>query len=84
MDLPNGRSLDVAVKKISSAFKNAEEGKRLLREIKLMKHFNHENVNFLKQFPAQITTKQHSFYAFSFIKDYRIDRNIETKDIRAV
>jgi mitogen-activated protein kinase 6 len=34
----------VAIKKISSAFENAIDAKRTLREIKLVRHLNHENI----------------------------------------
>ena len=34
----------VAMKKIANAFDNHLDAKRTLREIKLMKHLNHENV----------------------------------------
>lgn len=34
----------VAIKKIARAFEDAIDAKRILREIKLMKKFSHENV----------------------------------------
>jgi mitogen-activated protein kinase 1/3 len=34
----------VAIKKVSKAFEDAVDAKRILREIKLMKKFSHENV----------------------------------------
>eukprot|EP00967_Tisochrysis_lutea_P149885 scaffold289031_cov23-Tisochrysis_lutea.AAC.1 len=34
----------VAVKKIAKAFEHLTDAKRTLREIKIMRHFNHENV----------------------------------------
>jgi len=34
----------VAIKKITRAFEDPVDGKRILREIKLMKKFSHENV----------------------------------------
>jgi mitogen-activated protein kinase 1/3 len=37
----------VAIKKISRAFEDPIDAKRILREIKLMKRFSHENVMFL-------------------------------------
>lgn len=36
----------VAIKKISRAFEDPIDAKRILREIKLMKNFTHENVVF--------------------------------------
>eukprot|EP00009_Paramoeba_aestuarina_P003729 CAMPEP_0201511140 /NCGR_PEP_ID=MMETSP0161_2-20130828/3631_1 /ASSEMBLY_ACC=CAM_ASM_000251 /TAXON_ID=180227 /ORGANISM="Neoparamoeba aestuarina, Strain SoJaBio B1-5/56/2" /LENGTH=375 /DNA_ID=CAMNT_0047906503 /DNA_START=84 /DNA_END=1211 /DNA_ORIENTATION=+ len=38
------RNCNVAIKKIENVFSNATEAKRALRETKLMRHFNHENV----------------------------------------
>ena len=35
---------DVAVKKIGNAFDNRIDAKRTLREIKLLRHMDHENV----------------------------------------
>jgi serine/threonine protein kinase len=37
----------VAIKKISRAFEDPIDAKRILREIKLMKKFSHENVSAL-------------------------------------
>jgi serine/threonine protein kinase len=34
----------VAIKKISKAFEHLKDTKRTLREIKLLRHFHHENV----------------------------------------
>lgn len=41
-DTETGES--VAVKKINNAFEDAIDCKRILRELKLLRHFNHENV----------------------------------------
>lgn len=40
----------VAVKKIANAFDNYMDAKRTLREIKLLRHLDHENVSFLRNF----------------------------------
>ena len=40
----------VAVKKIANAFDNYMDAKRTLREIKLLRHLDHENVSFLCYF----------------------------------
>ena len=37
----------VAIKKISRAFGDPVDAKRILREIKLMRKFEHENVSYL-------------------------------------
>ena len=36
---------EVAIKKIGNAFDNQIDAKRTLREIKLLRHMNHENVS---------------------------------------
>jgi mitogen-activated protein kinase 1/3 len=42
----------VAIKKISKAFADPIDAKRILREIKLMKELNHENVRTASTLPA--------------------------------
>jgi hypothetical protein len=37
----------VAIKKVSNAFQDLIDAKRILREMKLLRHFNHENVRAL-------------------------------------
>lgn len=36
---------EVAIKKVGNAFDNRIDAKRTLREIKLLRHMDHENVN---------------------------------------
>ena len=38
---------EVAIKKIGNAFDNQIDAKRTLREVKLLRHMNHENVSHL-------------------------------------
>jgi mitogen-activated protein kinase 1/3 len=33
----------VAIKKVTNAFQDLVDAKRILREMKLLRHFNHEN-----------------------------------------
>jgi len=42
--LPNGTYQPVAIKKIPHAFDDIIDAKRILREIKLLRHFDHENI----------------------------------------
>jgi serine/threonine protein kinase len=42
----------VAVKKIANAFDNHMDAKRTLREIKLLRHLDHENVSDLDSYQA--------------------------------
>jgi mitogen-activated protein kinase 1/3 len=48
----------VAIKKIIKIFNNKEETKRLLREIRLLKFFNHENIIKIKELqnPIKLTS----------------------------
>ena len=39
-----GVVLQVAIKKITDAFEDLIDAKRILREAKLLRHFDHENV----------------------------------------
>lgn len=36
---------EVAIKKVTNAFHNRIDAKRILREIKLLRHMNHDNVS---------------------------------------
>jgi len=42
--IDNSTGEKVAIKKISKAFEHLTDTKRTLREIKILRHFNHENV----------------------------------------
>ena len=44
MAMANGLRLQVAIKKIPGAFDDLVDAKRIVREIRLLRHFNHENV----------------------------------------
>ena len=39
---------DVAIKKVTNAFEDLVDAKRILREIKLLRHFDHENIIHIK------------------------------------
>lgn len=43
---------EVAIKKIGNAFDNRVDAKRTLREIKLLRHMDHENVSSSLMFEA--------------------------------
>jgi len=55
----------VAIKKISRAFEDPVDAKRILREIKLMKKFSHENVSFL----------EHLMISFAYVIFFADNRN---------
>lgn len=54
----------VAIKKVLNAFADTLDAKRILREVKLMKHFNHENVR-LSFTHARAPCTQQNFSTFS-------------------
>jgi p38 MAP kinase len=43
--LPDGTFLKVAIKKIARPFQSAVHAKRTYRELRMLKHMNHENVS---------------------------------------
>lgn len=55
---------EVAIKKISNAFDNRIDAKRTLREIKLLRHMNHENVSF---FSLHLCNQKTVFYSSYFV-----------------
>jgi serine/threonine protein kinase len=73
--------VNVAIKKIPKAFHNLTDTKRTLREIKLLRHFNHENVcshslslslSFLIPKPSRCRAQSHLAFAhtLSLCVDY--------------
>ncbi len=53
----------VAIKKIPNTFNDLTDAKRILREIKLMRHFEHENVRRLLAIPFVVCLPFHSRWA---------------------
>ena len=45
--LPDGTYLKVAIKKIARPFQSAVHAKRTYRELRMLKHMNHENVSII-------------------------------------
>jgi serine/threonine protein kinase len=57
---------EVAIKKIATAFANRIDAKRTLREIKILRHMNHDNVcNFASLHPVWFSFKLH----YNHLKD---------------
>lgn len=50
----------VAIKKIPKAFNDLTDAKRILREIKLMRHFEHENVRHAKRSAEPLDARSHA------------------------
>ena len=48
----------VAIKKVSKAFEDLVDAKRILREIKLLRHFDHENIIHVKDLGVSIIVKK--------------------------
>lgn len=67
----------VAIKKVSRAFEDPIDAKRILREIKLMKNFSHENVSLQTRYCStldyylSLTGHSYSGYHSSFANDGR-------------
>jgi serine/threonine protein kinase len=60
----------VAIKKISKAFDDLVDAKRILREIKLLQHFDHENIiTLVDLLPPPITTSLDQFEDVYIISD---------------
>lgn len=64
----------VAIKKIANAFDNKIDAKRTLREIKLLRHMDHENVSRLSHpRSVQLSAKRsHIFFSYSVLCDKHI------------
>lgn len=65
----------VAIKKIANAFDNHMDAKRTLREIKLLRHLDHENVRLVLLF-LQVLFNSVCLYLCMFVKvDILLHRN---------
>lgn len=66
VSLPLGQQ--VAIKKISNAFEVVTNAKRTLRELKILKHFKHDNIIAIKDIlqPKLPHSAFKSVYVFSF------------------
>ena len=51
----------VAIKKIGNAFDNRIDAKRTLREIKLLRHMDHENVSFASSMTLKFLIPQMNY-----------------------
>lgn len=56
----------VAVKKIANAFDNYMDAKRTLREIKLLRHLDHENVR-ISMIRSPFTSSISEFIDYQFV-----------------
>ena len=58
VDTRGGRAVRVAIKKVKSVFHEVEDGKRLLREVKVLRHFSHPNLMGIRaiEWPADYAT----------------------------
>lgn len=70
---------DVAIKKVAHAFKDLLDGKRIVREVRLMSQFNHENVvSILTMYHPQETDFD-DFYIVTDAMDADLHRIIKSK-----
>jgi len=70
----------VAIKKIHNAFENLRDAKRILREIKLLRHFNHENILGLKDIlkPNQPRDRFNEVYIVTELMDTDLHQIIQS------
>lgn len=62
---------EVAIKKIGNAFDNQIDAKRTLREIKLLRHMNHENVSSHVYVYISLPCDEHIYlYIYSTLQDF--------------
>ncbi len=72
----------VAIKKISKAFLDLVDAKRILREIKLLRHFSHENVCTLLDLVNPPSREQfHDIYLVMGFMDTDLGRIIRSKNV---
>lgn len=70
----------VAIKKISKAFEDIVDGKRILREIKLLQHFDHENViSIVDLLPPASVTEFEDVYIISDLMETDLHRIIYSR-----
>uniref|UniRef100_K3WYL3 Protein kinase domain-containing protein n=1 Tax=Globisporangium ultimum (strain ATCC 200006 / CBS 805.95 / DAOM BR144) TaxID=431595 RepID=K3WYL3_GLOUD len=77
----NSESKDkVAIKKISKAFEDIVDAKRILREIKLLQHFDHENViTIVDLLPPATVTEFEDVYIISDLMETDLHRIIYSR-----
>eukprot|EP00762_Andalucia_godoyi_P008249 ANDGO_02996.mRNA.1 Extracellular signal-regulated kinase 1 len=70
----------VAIKKIPKVFKDLIDGKRILREIKLLSHFNHENVISIRDImKPRSKTRYEDIYIVNELMDTDLHQVIRSK-----
>eukprot|EP00691_Histiona_aroides_P001844 EC852404.1.p1 GENE.EC852404.1~~EC852404.1.p1 ORF type:complete len:163 (+),score=49.02 EC852404.1:176-664(+) len=70
----------VGIKKIPDVFRDLVDGKRVLREIKLLQHFHHENVISLKDVMRPLSRSTfREFYFVTELMDTDLHRVIRSK-----
>lgn len=70
----------VAIKKISNAFDSLKYTKRTLREIRILRHFNHENILSLRDImPSYIYHNSNSIYIVTELMDTDLHQIIASK-----
>jgi len=69
----------VAVKKITSAFDDLVDAKRILREIRLLRHFNHENIIRVLDIPLPESKNFEDVYIVSELMETDLHRVIYSK-----
>jgi serine/threonine protein kinase len=77
----DGEGKKVAIKKVSRAFEDVTDAKRILREIKLLRHFNHDNVVKLGDMVNPFSKKEfEDVYLVMELMDSDLHRIIHSKN----
>ena len=75
-------NMKVAIKKVPNAFEDLIDAKRILREIKLLKYFDHENIISLLDVPRPDTrTGYNDIYIVTDLMETDLHRVIYSKQV---
>lgn len=75
-------NMKVAIKKIPNAFEDLVDAKRILREIKLLKYFDHENIVSLLDVPKpEARTGYNDIYIVTDLMDTDLHRVIYSRQV---
>lgn len=74
--------MKVAIKKVPNAFEDLIDAKRILREIKLLKYFDHENIISILDVPKpEVRTGYNDIYIVTDLMETDLHRVIYSKQV---
>lgn len=78
-------NMKVAIKKVPNAFEDLIDAKRILREIKLLKYFDHENIISLLDAPRpEARTGYNDIYIVTDLMETDLHRVIYSKQVKII